>query len=117
MIVFLIWMALTADCLAQNSELYIPTNIKKTYENKTRDIDGTPDPKYWQYKADYKMNIVFAPERWLLKSEAEVTYYNNSPDTLKEMYIHLYPNFYKKGHTRNFPLFYIIQNEANKNMR
>lgn len=103
-IVFLIIIALPVISSAQDSELYIPRNIKGAYDNGTRSLEGTPGLQYWQNRANYKMNIDFNPESRLLVGEAEVTYFNNSPDTLKEMYINLFPNFYKKGQIRELSI-------------
>lgn len=111
-IVFLIITVLSGNSLAQDSGLYVPRNINKAYENKTRSLDGTPGPKYWQNKADYTMNIEFDPESQLLKGEAQITYFNNSPDTLKEMYIHLYPNFFKKGQIRDLAVAYSDESDG-----
>jgi len=97
---FLVMSILPVISFAQDSELYIPRNINKAYESGTRSVDGTPGVEYWQNRADYKMNIDFNPHSRLLKGEAEIIYFNNSPDTLKEMYINLFQNYYKKGQIR-----------------
>jgi hypothetical protein len=102
--IFLIMTLLPAFSQAQNPGLYIPRNIKRAYANANRSMDGTPGVQYWQNKADYKMNIDFNPHSRLLQGEVEIIYFNNSPDTLKDMYIHLYPNYYKKGQIREWAI-------------
>lgn len=89
------------DTFAQDSELYIPLNIQEAYEKQTRSMTGLPGSNYWQNQANYKIDVAFDPKSRLLKGEAEITYFNNSPDTLREMYIHLFPNFFKKGQIRD----------------
>ena len=90
-----------AVCVAQDSQLYMPIDVRKAYDNKTRSCDGLPGPNYWQNKADYKMKINFEPDSKQLSGNAEIVYFNNSPDTLKEIYFHLYPNLFQKGQARD----------------
>jgi hypothetical protein len=81
--------------------LPVPENLKGTFKKGTRSITGKPGANYWQNSADYDLNIQFYPETRLLTGTAEITYYNNSPDTLKEILFKLYPNYYKKGSPRD----------------
>ena len=92
---------ITIVSYSQSSELYIPLNIQKTYKNKTRSKDGKPGKNYWQNRADYSINVDFNPNTRLLKGNEKITYFNNSPDTLKEIIIHLYPDYFKKGNARD----------------
>jgi hypothetical protein len=84
------------------SDLYMPKNIRKAYENKTRSMDGKPGPGYWQNRADYQIDVTFDPVTRILKGSETITYFNNSPDTLNQLIIHLFPNLYKKGNARDF---------------
>ncbi|MBC8986568.1 M1 family metallopeptidase [Pedobacter sp. N36a] len=85
---------------AQQS-LPLPPEIQTAYTNGTRDVSGKPGPKYWQNTANYDLKVNFNPETRALKGVVEVVYYNNSPDTLKQLWFKLYPNLYKKGVERN----------------
>jgi hypothetical protein len=89
--------------VAANSQtvLPVPENLKGTFKKGTRSVTGKPGANYWQNSADYDLNIQFYPETRLLTGTAEITYYNNSPDTLKEILFKLYPNYYKKGSPRD----------------
>jgi hypothetical protein len=87
---------------AQNSDFYMPLNIKQAYTNKTRSFDGNPGPDYWQNKADYKIHVNLEPHKGILIGTEEIQYFNNSPDSLWELVIHLFPNIYKKGNSREF---------------
>ncbi len=99
MLIFI--LATLMKSFAQEPGLYIPLNIQKAYENKTRSLDGKPGQNYWQNSADYIINLDFNPETRLLKGNEKIKYFNNSPDTLKEIIIHLYPDFFKKGNARD----------------
>src|SRR3970282_1994275 len=68
---------------------FVPLNIQKAFANGTRSKDGNPGEHYWQNSADYHITI---------------KYYNNSPDTLSELVIRLYQNFYKSNSARNFQI-------------
>ena len=52
---------------------------------------------YWQQKLNYTINVELIDSKHTLKAYEKVTYVNNSPDTLKEMYFHLWPNAYQAG--------------------
>ena len=99
--VFLITIMLTVNTFAQDSELYISLNFQKAYDNQTRSMTGLPGSNYWQNQANYQIDVEFDPKSRLLKGKAKITYFNNSPDTLREMYINLFPNFFKKGQIRD----------------
>lgn len=88
-------------CLSQSNGLYIPRNIQKAYDKKTRSDDGKSGIMYWQNRADYKINISFEPKSLLLSGDETINYVNNSSDTLRELVIHLFPNMYKKGNARD----------------
>jgi hypothetical protein len=90
--------------ISQNSGLYIPRNVEKAFNKKTRSFDGRPGINYWQNGADYKIEVEFNPETRLLQGKEKVIYSNNSPDTLTEIFIHLFPNFFQKGVARDFAI-------------
>ena len=94
-------MMLSVNTFAQDSELYISLNFQKAYKNQTRSMTGFPGSNYWQNQANYQIDVEFDPKSRLLEGKAKITYFNNSPDTLREMYINLFPNFFKKGQIRD----------------
>ena len=53
--------------------------------------------KYWQQKADYKMEVSMDVKTFLYKGKQTLTYTNNSNDTLKKVFYHLYPNAFQPG--------------------
>ena len=52
---------------------------------------------YWQQKADYKMEVQMNVENYRYSGEQELTYTNNSPDTLNKVFYHLYFNAFQPG--------------------
>ena len=62
----------------------------------------------WQQKAKYVMNIDFDVKKHQFKGEQTLTYYNNSEDTLTQVFYHLYfnafqPNSMMDVRSRNLP--------------
>lgn len=78
----------------------LPLNVRPSYKKEIRSADGRPGKNYWQNSANYTINIAFNPETRLITGSAKIDYYNNSPDTLREILFKLYPNLFKKGSIR-----------------
>jgi hypothetical protein len=85
-------------------KLFIPRNIQVAYDKGTRSPDGKPGNEYWQNSAEYKIEVEVEPSAYLFNGSEEVTYYNNSPDTLKQIVLRLYPNVFKKGSARDYAM-------------
>lgn len=88
-----------SQAMAQTG-LPIPLNIKAAYDKGTRNSSGAPGARYWQNRADYDIGVKFDPATRLVSGEVQISYSNNSPDTLKSILFKLYPNLYKKGSPR-----------------
>ncbi|UNY99746.1 M1 family metallopeptidase [Zhouia spongiae] len=52
---------------------------------------------YWQQHVDYKMEIDMNVDKYQYKGFQELKYTNNSPDTLTNVYYHLYFNAFQPG--------------------
>ena len=84
--------------------LPVPMNIKSAYDKGTRSAEGKPGNNYWQNSADYDLKINFDPVTRLVSGTEEITFSNNSPDTLHTVLFKLYPNLYKKETIRHMPV-------------
>ncbi len=51
----------------------------------------------WQQRVAYDMQVALDPTDHQYQGEAELTYWNNSPDTLRELFFHLYFNAFRPG--------------------
>ena len=60
-----------------------------------RSASGEPGPRYWQNRADYKINCTLDTATHGVNGEVEITYTNNSPDNLKFLWLQLDQNIYK----------------------
>lgn len=55
-----------------------------------------PHPGYWQQDVSYNIKATIDETTDILSAEEILTYYNNSPDTLRVVYFNLYNNAYTK---------------------
>ncbi|MBK0378973.1 M1 family metallopeptidase [Mucilaginibacter segetis] len=99
---FLISAALFIFVTQANAQeiVNIPRDIQKAYNNKTRSMDGKPGPKYWQNTSNYIISVTVMPPDRTVKGVEEITYFNNSPDTLKQLNMKLILNVHRAGATR-----------------
>ena len=82
------------------STLYTPREVKLAYKKGTRSPDGRPGPNYWQNHGHYEITIDAAPPDRLIRGTEKITYFNNSPDTLKVIAFRLTVNIHKPGVVR-----------------
>ena len=52
---------------------------------------------YWQQHVDYKMNVTVDVKKYQYKGTQELVYTNNSQDTLKRVFYHLFNNAFQPG--------------------
>lgn len=99
---FLLILLLFVKVSAQ--ELYTPLNILSAYSKKTRSYDGKPGENYWQNKSDYHIKVSVEPSSRTITGWEKIIYYNNSPNSLTEIVIRLYPNITKPTAMRDFAI-------------
>ncbi len=56
-----------------------------------------PRPGYWQQDVHYTIKAEIDDSLNLIDAKLELIYTNNSPDTLRELYFHLYQNSFQPG--------------------
>jgi hypothetical protein len=99
-------IVLTAFCSGiflqlQAQSLYMPRDIKQAYAKGTRSPDGKPGSKYWQNFGRYNISITAIPPGRTVKGTEQITYINNSPDTLKRLNMKLILNIHRPGAARD----------------
>jgi len=52
---------------------------------------------YWQQHVDYKMDVVMDAKNYQYKGKQQLVYTNNSNDTLRRVYFHLFNNAFQPG--------------------
>ncbi|MFN2456784.1 MAG: M1 family metallopeptidase [Chitinophagaceae bacterium] len=61
-----------------------------------RSASGEPGPRYWQNRADYKINCTLDTGTHKVSGDVEIIYTNNSPDNLKFLWLQVDQNIYRK---------------------
>ncbi|ESQ74037.1 M1 family metallopeptidase [Asticcacaulis sp. AC402] len=62
-----------------------------------RNAAGEPGYRYWQQKVDYRIKATLDEAAKTITGSETVTYQNNSPDTLRYLWLTLDQNNYKRG--------------------
>ena len=62
-----------------------------------RTAAGLPGVHYWQNSTDYRIEVSLNEKTDEIKGRAELTYKNNSPDTLNFVWLYLEQNLFKKN--------------------
>ncbi|MCK7459295.1 M1 family metallopeptidase [Idiomarina aminovorans] len=64
--------------------------------NIYRTASGAPGHAYWQQEADYKIQVALDDENQSITAKSTITYTNNSPDTLRYLWVQLDQNRFNK---------------------
>ena len=64
--------------------------------NEYRTASGAPGVKYWQNRADYKLNVTLDTAMHRVSGTTIISYTNNSPDPLAFLWLQLDQNIYKE---------------------
>ena len=67
--------------------------------NDYRNAAGEPGKEYWQQQVDYKIDAVLNEKKRHIRAEQTITYHNNSPYTLKYIWVQLEQNRFKSDST------------------
>jgi hypothetical protein len=81
--------------------LYMPRTVKEAIRKGTRSLDGRPGPNYWENHGRYSIALTVAPPDRTIKGTEQISYSNNSPDTLRDLVIKLFINIHKPGAPRD----------------
>lgn len=65
--------------------------------NRYRSSNGAPGPDYWQQRADYTITATLDTGTAELSGSVEIRYTNNSPDTLRYVWVQADQNLYSTG--------------------
>ncbi len=75
--------------------------IKRAYAAGTRDSTGAPGPKYWQQRVDYVIEAALDPATSQVTGRETITLHNTTPDSLPQIVLRLYQNFFSARVSRN----------------
>jgi hypothetical protein len=65
--------------------------------NSYRTGSGSPGPEYWQQRADYTLSGTLDTNQQTVTGTVSIRYTNNSPDTLRFVWLQLDQNLYRPG--------------------
>jgi hypothetical protein len=97
-LLLLLFAAVSTSLSAQ--DLYMPRDIRYSFKNQTRSADGKPGKNYWQNKASYNITISAMPPDRNINGNEQISYTNNSPDTLHVLTFKFIQNIHRPGVTR-----------------
>jgi len=83
------------------SALYTPRSVALAYKHGTRSPDGKPGPRYWQNHGRYAITVTAAPPDRTVRGSEQITYWNESPDTLGSVMLKILMNNHRPGAPRN----------------
>jgi hypothetical protein len=63
--------------------------------NAVRNAAGAPGHGYWQQRADYMIRATLDEDKRSISGSAAITYHNNSPDTLRYLWLQLDQNKFR----------------------
>ena len=75
--------------------------FRRAVERSTRTRTGRPGPRYWTQFASYALRAELDPSTKRLTGQGRVRYQNRSPDTLRNLPVHLHQNLFAPGVARN----------------
>jgi len=64
--------------------------------NSYRAASGAPGREYWQMRADYDIKVELDDDKRKITGSETITFFNNSPDELKYIWLQLEQNLFKK---------------------
>jgi len=82
----------------QRNDPFATTNqIDWPGPNRYRSSSGSPGPDYWQQRADYTITATLDTGTTGITGSVEIRYTNNSPDTLRYVWVQVDQNLYRNG--------------------
>ena len=82
-------------------EVTPPPAYLEALQDGTRSASGEPGLNYWIQEASYDLTARLFPVSKRLEGEAVISYTNNSPDALQELYMELSQNIHLEGAVRH----------------
>lgn len=88
---------LPALALAQHFDPLRPPDTYRNADNPYYWRNHPPTADYWQQDVHYDMAVRLDEVKDIAEGKVRLVYYNNSPDTLREVFFHLYQEAFNAG--------------------
>lgn len=89
-------MSLSAPPVGRGAD-YVDVRAQWPGPNRYRSASGAPGPDYWQQHVDYRIRATLDTAAQTLTGRVTIDYTNNSPDTLRYVWLQLDQNLYRQG--------------------
>ncbi|MDZ4846094.1 MAG: M1 family metallopeptidase [Chitinophagales bacterium] len=98
-VVFAYWLigTLANSAFAQSTNTLTPPTTYRSSDNPFYWKNRSPYPGYWQQDVHYAIKASIDEKKDIIDGKLKLTYWNNSPDTLHEVFFHLYENAVQPG--------------------
>lgn len=93
---------LLSSAITVAQTLTLPPEVQKAFDNGTRSLTGKPGKNYWQNHGRYTISLNIVPPDNTIRGVEQITYFNNSPDVLKQLNMKLIVNVHRaatRSHT------------------
>lgn len=101
----LVFIVSFTDIAAAQSN-FNPYELFAAYHKNTatpyRSSNGAPGPHYWQNKVNYNIHASIDTNTNILTGQVNIEYINNSPDTLRSLWLQLDQNMYQQNSVSYF---------------
>ncbi len=77
---------------ANAQTLTMPPDVAQAYTKGTRSLTGKPGKNYWENHGRYNISVSMTPPNRMINGVEQITYFNNSPDTLRSLNMKLIVN-------------------------
>ncbi|MES2838424.1 MAG: M1 family metallopeptidase [Bacteroidota bacterium] len=94
-ILFIIFCLQISHGFSQNYNPNLPPNTYQNSDNPYYWKNRKPHAAYWQQDVYYNIKAFINDSTDIITAKQELTYWNNSPDTLTYVYFHLYQNAFQ----------------------
>lgn len=97
----IIFLLLIITSKVNSQSIYVPANIQQSVEKKSRTNYGIPGNNYFQNHSNYRINASLNTKSGELTGRANITYFNDSRDTLDKIVMRLYQNIFRSDAARD----------------
>jgi hypothetical protein len=84
-----------ADAIGSGARAFAQLGQELPTPNSYRTASGAPGHAYWQQQADYRIEASLDEEARSIDAKARISYRNNSPDTLRYLWLQLDQNRFR----------------------
>lgn len=96
LIISAMWIAVTGYSQGKWDRKFEQLGTDLPSPNTYRTASGSPGKDYWQQQADYDMEVELDDQNQKITGKETITYFNNSPDELRYLWIQLDQNMRAK---------------------